>query len=280
MEGITAAGSTAARWARRVIADTLFLRRRVAVLALGMAVLGLVSWAGNGALALSAAWDTAAGTAGLSAGAQRPGTGHGSGATAGAARQAHGTGSAAPGSGVPGTAAVGRDLAALQHHPTARPADEDLSTGNVLAPSSSGSTLAAGPGGMCPTADVVLSVFSATSWYTHGELPEFVVAAVSTAPWPCRFNTGPRFLSVAVTSGRTATWNSAGCASHPGSRVVTLVKGRPDLTWVTWDRRTGGGCQQGGPFAQRGTYTATAIGQHQRSTGLVFVLAGRHTPVP
>lgn len=104
---------------------------------------------------------------------------------------------------------------------------------------------------------------------------------VSTAAQPCTFNTGPRFVSVAVRSGRQPMWTSASCTGGAGSNLAVLTKGVPAVLHFWWDRKAYlPGCRGPGSPARPGAFVATAVSGHLISNSLIFVLRGAGVAVP
>jgi hypothetical protein len=87
---------------------------------------------------------------------------------------------------------------------------------------------------------------------------------------------------VAVAAGISRLWDSADCTpTSAASHVVVLAPGRPDLQWVTWDRKTASpGCTAAARTVRLGAYTATAFGHRVQSNTLIFVLGGKGVAVP
>lgn len=230
---------------QKLVTPATYWRRRVAVLAAAVVVLGLPIWAVNQALGGSQAPGqesprSHAGHAGDPGARPRAGRGH----RAAPARQ---------------TADLG-----------SRPRPSAASRGARTAPSP-------GPGRQtCARRTVLLTLRSARYRYRQGEQVTFVVGAVSAKSRPCRLDLGSRFTSVVVASGGTPLWDSSSCLRGTGSRAVILRRGAPAFVRVTWDRRTSlSGCPGQGTAATAGTYTAAAFNGQLRSRATTFVLTGR-----
>jgi hypothetical protein len=230
---------------QKLVSPATYWRRRVVVLAAGVAVLGFPIWAVNQALGGSKAPRSyTSDVAGPSARA-RAGHGH----------------------------APAREIADLGSKPRARPST--VSRGGRASPSP-------GPGRQtCATRAVLLTLRSARHRYGPGEQVTFVVGAVSTRSRPCRIDLGPRFTSVVVAFGGTPLWDSSSCLRGTGSRAVMLRRGAPAFLRVTWDRRTSlSGCPGRGTAVRAGTYTAAAFNGQRRSQATTFVLTGRSAAGP
>ena len=235
---------------QRLVSPATYWRRRVVVLAAGVAVLGLPIWAVNKALGGSQAQ-----------GAPRSYSGHVAGPSARSPdadghRQTTARQTADPGS-----------------RPRARPSA--ASQGAKTSPSPR-------PGRQsCARGAVLLTLRSARHRYGPGEQVTFVVSAVSTTSRPCRLDLGSTFTSVVVASSGTPLWNSSSCLRSTDSRAVMLRRGTPAFLRVTWDRRTSlSGCPGQGTAAAAGTYTAAAFNGQLRSQATTFALSGRGAAGP
>jgi len=206
-------------------------------LAVGLAILGTVTWALSGALGGGTSNNAA--DVGHATGTHRTSTAAGRQASAGAP---------APGTAAPVASASG----------TPSPSPSASATGPA-APRA-GHTRAPAPGPpACPPGDVVLSVFASQASYGAGQPPEFDVDVVSVADRSCAFNVGPRHLELVITAGRKRVWGSADCAAAPGSLVTDLARGVPAILPVTWDLQTSApGCAAAARQAAAGSYAATA----------------------
>ena len=237
---------------QKLVSPATYWRRRVVVLAAGMAVLGLPIWAVNEALG----------------GSQAPGQGsppsHAGYAAGPSARSRAERG--------PWQAPT-RETADLGSRSRARPSA--VPRGASVSPSPR-------PGRQtCARGAVLLTLRSARHRYRPGEQVTFVVGAVSTSSRPCRLDLGSRFTSVVVASGGTPLWDSSSCLRGTGSRVVMLRRGAPAFLRVTWDRRTSlSGCPGQGNAVAAGPYTAAAFNGQFRSQATAFVLSGRGAARP
>jgi len=235
---------------QKLVSPATYWRRRVVVLAAGVAVLALPIWAVNQALG------------GSHAPGQGPARAHAGRVTGPSARPPARRGQAPT-----------RETADLGSRPRARPpaVPRDAST----SPSPRARRQA------CAGAAVQLTLRSARHRYGPGEQVTFVVGAVTTRRRPCRIDLGSRFTSVVVASGRTPLWDSSSCLRGTGSRVVMLTRGAPAFLRVTWDRRTSlSGCPGRGTAVAAGTYAAAAFNGQHRSLDTTFVLSGRGAARP
>jgi hypothetical protein len=232
---------------QKLVSPATYWRRRVVVLAVGVAVLGLPIWAVNKALGGSQA---------PGQGSPRSSAGHAAGPSPGSrAESGHGQ-------------APTRETADLGSRPPTRP--------------SASPSPAARPGRQtCARGAVLLTIRSARHRYRSGERVTFVIGAVSTRRRPCRVDLGAKFTSVVVASGDTPLWDSSSCLRGTGSQVVMLRRGAPAFHKVTWDRKTSlSGCQGQGTAVRAGTYTAAAFNGQLRSQDTTFALSGRGAAGP
>jgi hypothetical protein len=103
----------------------------------------------------------------------------------------------------------------------------------------------------------VVSLFVNKDSYLSGELPQFDIDAVSTAPGKCAFDLGPRSLRLSVTSRSHVVWASDECMRGTGSKVMELTRGVPAEVSVTWDRKiSASGCGSRHGTARPGGYSA------------------------
>jgi hypothetical protein len=235
---------------QKLVSPATYWRRRVVVLAAGVAVLALPIWAVNQALG----------------GSHAPGQGsarsHAGQVTGPSARPQAGRGQAPT-----------RETADLGYRPRARPptVPRDASTSRSPGPRRQ----------TCAGAAVQLTLRSARHGYGPGVQVTFVVGAATTRRRPCRIDLGSRFTSVVVASGSTPLWDSSSCLRGTGSRVVMLRRGAPAYLRVTWDRRTSlSGCPGRGTAVGAGTYTAATFNGQHRSQATTFVLSGRSAARP
>jgi hypothetical protein len=235
---------------QKLVSPATYWRRRVVVLAAGVAVLALPVWAVNQALGGSHA---------PGRGSARSHAGH---VTGPSARPRAGRGQAPT-----------RETADLGSRPRARPpaVPRDASTSPSPRPRRQ----------TCAAAAVQLTLRSARHRYGPGEQVTFLVGAATTRRRPCRIDLGSKFTSVVVASGSTPLWDSSSCLRGTGSRVVMLRRGAPAFFRVTWDRRTSlSGCPGRGTAVAAGTYTAAAFNGQHRSQATTFVLSGRGAAGP
>jgi len=254
-----------------------YWRRRIATLAAGLGVLGLLAWAfssGGGKPAPVPQNSPAAGV--LSAppypSAPASGSGPSSGAGSGAG-SLPAPGSASPSAGayaaVPGLTRQGTSgLPSATSRPAGKSAAKTAAktAGNSgksarSTPSASAARAAANtePGGRCSPNSVVLSLFSGSRSYRPGQNPQFGVNVVSTAPGTCTFDLSPARLHLVVMSAGRVIWDSADCARGGGTRLSRLTRGIPVQAYFTWNRAiTLPGCVTLASSARPGSYQAQA----------------------
>ena len=235
---------------QKLVSPATYWRRRVVVLAAGVAVLGLPIWAVNKALGGSQAQ-----------GAPRSYSGH-----------VAGPGARSPDAGGHRQAPA-RQTADRGSRPRPRPSAASQGANSPPSPRPGQQT--------CARGGVLLTLRSARHRYGPGEQVTFVVGAVSTTSRPCRLDLGATFTSVVVASKGTPLWNSSSCLRHTDSRAIMLRRGAPAFLRVTWDRRISlSGCPGQGTAAAAGTYTAAAFNGQLRSQATTFALSGRGAAGP
>jgi hypothetical protein len=225
---------------------SVYWRRRFFALVVGLAVLAVVAWALNGAVARPTPAADKSGTNVADTGTTlQPSTSDSPSSAA--------TDGSSP-------AATKTPVSSERHSPT---------------PSASASSHAAvhhGPPA-CASADVVLSLFSAQGSYSARQTPEFDMDVVSTADRTCVFNVGASHLVLRVTQGSKQIWSSADCAEGQASLVTRLRRGIPTVVPITWNgQRSARGCPVPGKAAAPGNYTATATDGQLSSAPLPFRL--------
>ena len=237
---------------QKLVSPATYWRRRVVVLAVGVAVLGLPVWAVNKALG---------GSQPLGQGSPRSYASHVAGRSAPPqAERGH-------------RQAPTREIADPGSRPRARPPAVPRGASTAPSPRPRRQT--------CARAGLLLTLRSAQRRYGPGEKVTFVVGAVSTRSRPCRIDLGPRFTSVVVAFRGTPLWDSSSCLRGTASQVVMLRRGAPAYLRVTWDRRISlSGCPGQGTAVKAGTYTAAAFNGQFQSRAATFVLSGRGAARP
>jgi hypothetical protein len=225
-----------------------YWRRRAAILAAGLGVLGLLAWAlsgGGGKPGGPAAQNSPAG-----APASAPGS---SPAASPAASSAAGADAAVPGLASQGTSGLPSATQSSTSGAARRPASARSTARATQAAASTE------PGGRCAPGSVVLSLFGGSRSYQAGQDPQFGVDAVSTAPGSCTFDLSPTQLHLVVISAGRVIWDSADCARDDSAQLSRLTRGVPVQESFTWNRAiTLPGCVTLASSARPGSYTAQA----------------------
>lgn len=228
-----------------------YWRRRLVVLAIGLAVLAAAVWGLSEALRVQ----PRPVQPGSGAGARPSGSpGAGGSGQAGTARGRTSQGPRAAGNSPGGRAGPGRHATV-----SARP-----------------SASASGFGGFkpafCSWHSIVLSVSAAQASFGPGEQPGFSLNVVSTQPADCSFNVGPGHLALVIREGPTRIWSSADCVSGSPNLVAALRRGIPTVVSIGWDRHTSSpGCSPARPVPA-GDYTAYAVDGSLASPPVTFRL--------
>jgi hypothetical protein len=244
-----------------------YWRRRIATLAAGLGVLGLLAWAfssGGGKPAPVPQNSPAAGVLSAppypSVPASASGPGPGPSGVAGSASPSAGAYAAVPGVARQGTSG----LPSATSRPAGKSAGKSGKTTGKSArstPSARAARAAANtePDGRCSPDSVVLSLFSGSRSYRPGQNPQFGVNVVSTAPGTCTFDLSPARLHLVVMSAGRVIWDSADCGRGGGTQLSKLTRGVPVQEYFTWNRAiTLPGCVTLASSARPGSYQALA----------------------
>ncbi|HLN68662.1 MAG TPA: hypothetical protein VK280_15485 [Streptosporangiaceae bacterium] len=248
----------------------MYWRRRAAILAAGLGLLGLLAWAfsgGGGKPAAPAAQGSPpSGTLSAAAYPGTPASSQSSPASSPSspasspfspasspfspASASAGANAAVPGLASPGTSG----LPTVSSSANSKPARSTArSTAAVSAAAS------AKPGGHCSPGSVVLSLFSSSRSYPAGQDPEFGVDAVSTGAGTCTFDLSPARLHLVVMSAGRVIWDSTDCLRGGGAQLSRLTRGVPVEEFFTWNRAiTLPGCVTLATSARPGSYAAQA----------------------
>ncbi len=241
-----------------------YWRRRVATLAVGLGVLGLLAWAfsGGGGKAAPPGPHDSPGSGVMSAAAD-PSAAASPSTSAGASPT---TGADAAVPGLVNQSTSGQPSATSS--PTAKSATSAKSVKSTASVKSAKSTASANAaqaaagterGGRCPASSVVLSVFSGSRSYPAGQDPQFDVDAVSTAPGTCTFDLSSSQLYLVVMSAGHVIWDSTDCGVSDRTRLSRLTRGIPVQEHFTWNRAiTLPGCVTLASAARPGSYQAQA----------------------
>jgi hypothetical protein len=251
-----------------------YWRRRVFILAGGLAILGLLAWAlsGSGGAAPTPAARQAA-VAQVRAANGLPAAAYGS-MPASPAVTAPSIGSA-PATGSP-SAAPSASRSARAKAEAKRGSARRGPAGRAKASAAKRPRHVPGaalrPGALCPAGSVVMTVFSAKPSYVPGDRPVFDVYAVSTAPVSCVFRFGPGAVRVLVSQHGRVVWDSAECRPATVQRA-RLARGVPVQMSVSWNRHAAYGCRGWLSSRASGHFTAVARAgsQSSPSTGFDFV---------
>ena len=248
-----------------------YWRRRVATLAAGLGVLGLLAWAfsGGGGKPAPAPHNSPAGA--LSNPSVQPSVGASAGPSAGpsagagpSASTGTGANAAIPGLNSHGTSGL--------PSATTSPARKSAKASAVKSDAAAATGIE--PGGRCSPNSVVLSLFGGSRSYPAGQNPQFGVNAVSTAAGTCTFELGPGHLHLVVMSAGRVIWDSADCARGDGTQLTKLTRGIPVQEHFTWNRAiTLPGCVTLATSARPGSYQAQAQTSGISSGTFTFKLA-------
>lgn len=224
-----------------------YWRRRFITLVIGLAVFAVIAWALSGALGTGAATARTGSATGSAAGH------HGNSGIA--------AGSGAAAAGGSGVAAAGGNATTAPAKATEAPAKASTAPAKAVSdPSAAPSGRTHGKLALCAPKEVVLSLQTSHASFGPHTQPQFQVNVVSTSAATCRFNVGTQHIKLIIRSGRARIWNSADCASEPGSLVTDLHRGIPTALPISWNRqKSTPGCTKAKSLVPAGTYSATAI---------------------
>ena len=140
---------------------------------------------------------------------------------------------------------------------------------------SSAAQKAAGRPAACPATGLVLTLTASQASYGSAATPAFQVDIVSTGTATCTLDTGPAALRRVVLHGGSVAYNSATCLHGARKHVVSLRRGVPVITSMTWNKHeTAPGCPTTVVADTNRTYTAVAQAGGARSPGSSFRLTG------
>jgi hypothetical protein len=128
----------------------------------------------------------------------------------------------------------------------------------------------------------VLTVTPSRTSYGTGDTPAFQVDIVSTDTTPCNLDTGPAALWLEVRHGSTVAYNSAVCLRGAKRHVISLRRGVPVITSMSWNKhQTVTGCLTTVTAATNRTYSAMIQAGGAHSPRASFRLTGSPaTPQP
>jgi hypothetical protein len=133
----------------------------------------------------------------------------------------------------------------------------------------------------CPASDLVLTVTPTAASYGTKAKPAFQVDIVSTDTTPCTLDTGPAALRLEVLHGSSVAYNSTVCVNGAKRHVITLRRGVPVITSMSWDKHeTVTGCLSTVAAATNRTYSAVIQGGGAQSPRSSFRLTGNPATPP
>jgi hypothetical protein len=228
-----------------------YWQRRFFTLVGGLAVIGLLVWA----------------VSGVASGGKSSKSSSGGPSSAAYANTA--TGSPTPSA--PVTSAPASPSPSVS--PSASPSATATASPKATAAGKASAKAAAGPVA-CPAADVVLTVTASQASYGAKDTPTFQVDIVSTNAATCTLATGPENLKLVILHGGTTAYNSAACVRGAPEHVISLRRGVPVVTSMTWNKQqqTASGCGSTVPAAANRTYSAVAQAGGAQSPGASFRL--------
>jgi hypothetical protein len=236
-------------------ADAYWARRFFTLVA-GLGLVGLLAWACSG-VASSGNSSHSSGSGGPSSAAYAStasDTPSPSQAVTSAPASPSPTASASPSASPPASASATRSAAASSRAQPAR--------------------AAAGPTA-CPPAGLVLTLVASRASYGPKDTPAFQVDIVSTNPATCTLDTGAAALKLVVRHGSTVAYNSASCLHGAQRHVISLRRGVPVVTSMTWNRhQTASGCSTTVLAAANRTYSAVVQAGGAQSPAVSFRLTG------
>jgi hypothetical protein len=242
-----------------------YWRRRFIILAGGLAVLCLITWAMSALLGPAKPIERSGAAQAANNRMTLPPAAYGlpstpSPVTPSAGIQSSGTPSPTP---TPGVSAPA--IPSASGPGASVPATPASATPALVGPSPS----VASAQGQCRPASIVLSLFSPQPKYGPSQQPRFTVYVVSTAPGTCQLSYLPPFAHVIVTRKGEVIWDSASCAPAAGAAGATaggtaqqmpLTEGVPKVTTLSWNRKaTIPGCAGSLPSGASGTFDAVAM---------------------
>jgi hypothetical protein len=133
----------------------------------------------------------------------------------------------------------------------------------------------------CPAADLVLTVTPSAASYGSKATPTFQVDIVSTGTTPCNLDTGPAALRLDVLHGSSVAYSSTACLRGAKRHVVSLRRGVPVITSVSWNKhQTVTGCLKTVAAATNRTYGAVVRAGGAQSPRSSFRLTGNPATPP
>jgi hypothetical protein len=211
-----------------------------------------------------------------------------SGMASGGGKSSHSSGSSGPSSAAFATTAAGTPTPAVSvstapaspspsASPSASPSPLASATKRASAAASSPAKKAASAPTACPASDLVLTLTASASSYSPSATPSFQLDIVSTDSADCLVDTGSAGLKLVVTHGTAVAYSSASCLQGAKRHVVSLRRGVPVVTSMSWNKQqTTSDCSATVTAATNRTYSAVAQTGGAQSPGATF----RLTPAP
>ncbi|HEY2522701.1 MAG TPA: hypothetical protein VGJ19_21500 [Streptosporangiaceae bacterium] len=127
----------------------------------------------------------------------------------------------------------------------------------------------------------MLTVTPSAASYGSKATPTFQVDIVSTDTTPCDLDTGPAALRLDVLHGRSVAYSSTACLRGAERHVVSLRRGVPVITSVSWNKhQTVTGCLKTVAAATNRTYGAVIRAGGAQSPRSSFRLTGNPATPP
>ena len=230
-----------------------YWQRRFFTLIAGLGVIGLLAWAFSG----------------MASGGGKSSNRSGSGGPSSAAYATTAGGTPTP--------AVSMTTLPATPSPSASPSASATKPASAKASSPAKKAAAASAPTACPASDVVLTLTASAASYSPSATPSFQLDVVSTDSANCLLDTGSGGLKLVVTHGSAVAYNSASCLQDAKRHVVTLRRGVPVVTSMSWSKQeTTSDCSTTVMAATNRTYSAVAQAAGAQSPGASF----RLTPAP
>jgi hypothetical protein len=239
-------------------ADAYWQRRFFTLLG-GLAVIGLLAWAASG-MASGGSSAHGAGSGPQSAAAYSTPT-----TTPSSPAPVSSTPSASPTATPSATPSASPSASVSGRAAQAKPKPKAAATGPVA----------------CPAADLLLTVTPRAASFGTKATPAFQVDIVSTDTTPCNLDTGAAALRLEVLHGSTVAYNSAVCVNGAKRHVISLRRGVPVITSMSWDKHeTVNGCLSTVAAATNRTYSAMITAGGAQSPRSSFRLTGTPATPP
>jgi len=121
----------------------------------------------------------------------------------------------------------------------------------------------------------VLTLTASSASYGPSATPSFQLDIVSTDSANCLVDTGSAGLKLVVTHGSAVAYNSGSCVQDAKRHVISLRRGVPVVTSMSWDKhQTTSDCSTAVLAATNRTYSAEAQAGGAQSPGAAFRLTG------